>query len=77
MAGWIRFENGLTGDTGRIYTEYGKNINDWNVYSLEYRYRDTPDWNAPKVRFTYGFDFYKEQNEPWSIKDVCEEIVFE
>lgn len=60
-----------------MYTRSGKHINDWNVYSLEYRYYDTPDWNAPKVRFTYGFDYYKNLHGSWSIEDVCEEIVFE
>lgn len=49
---YIRYSNGASGDTGRLYSP---NTYDSTIASISYTYTDTLNPFAPKVQFNYGF----------------------
>jgi len=49
---YIRYSNGASGDTGRLYSP---NTYDSTIASVSYTYTDTLNPFAPKVQFNYGF----------------------
>ncbi|MBP3041844.1 hypothetical protein J9303_20645 [Bacillaceae bacterium Marseille-Q3522] len=67
LQGWMRYQNGRDGDTGRIYTEQGKGYYDGNIYSRSKRYYDTLDPFAPSVRFTYDFSWWPHDAGAWPV----------
>ena len=64
---YLRYQNGADGDTGRLYTGFGRGPTDGRIYSKSHTYRDTLDPNAPKVRFNYGFDYVPHGSSDWPI----------
>ncbi|QNU66438.1 hypothetical protein EHE19_016465 [Ruminiclostridium herbifermentans] len=49
---YIRYSNGASGDTGRLYSQ---NTYDYTIATVSYTYTDTLNPFAPKVQFNYGF----------------------
>jgi len=67
---YLRFQNGVPSDTGRIYTEWGTGPNDTRILKRDYLgYMDVPDWDAPEVEFNYGFDWAPVGIWPFSIEE--------
>ncbi len=54
---YLRYQNGIGGDTGRLYTSYGYSATDSNIYSRSHTYYDTLNPFADPVIFNYGFDY--------------------
>lgn len=64
---YIRFTGGRDGDTGRIYSRYGKSKNDGNTYSVMKYHYDSWSLTAPKTKFYYGFDWVSTSSNLWPV----------
>ena len=70
--GYIRYfrydiQGGIVGDTGRLYTEYGRSANDSRIYSRSTVYTDSLMPNPLKTQFYYGFDWVPDGTGIWPV----------
>lgn len=63
--GHFTFNNGKEGKVIK-YTEWGNGFDDKRIISTSYRYKDTLNPIAPKVTFSYGFN-YAKHNGSWPV----------
>lgn len=64
--GYFVYRNGTLGEKW-WYTEYGRNANDSNIYSVSGRYLDDLNPDAPKVTFNYNFDYVPSGSQIWPV----------
>ena len=64
--GYFVYRNGAEGEKW-WYTDYGMNINDTNIYSVSGTYRDTLEFDAPKVSFNYKFNYIPHGSIYWPV----------
>lgn len=64
---YLRYENGMWGDTGRLYTSYGRSPEDSRIYSRSKTYDDSLNPWAPVVEFDYGFDYVPYGSGAWPL----------
>lgn len=64
---YIRFKGGRDGDTGRIYSAYGRSKYDPNIYSVMRYHYDSWSLTAPKTEFYYDCDFVSTNSNLWPV----------
>lgn len=72
LNGYLRYQNGSGGDTGRLYTSTGTSRSDGTIRKRQRSYFDTLNPVAPQVVFNYGHTYVATSN-PWPMARVISE----